>query len=363
MATIRDVAKMCGVSTATVSNVLNGRTDHVGPETRERVLAAVRALKYRPTALERKQKAILTKSLVLMAQDLTEGPLERHGYFHSILDGVLEVAAFRGWGVNLVVQNMWGNLKTEDVIRRSYDGRCDGVIVAAPKVGNELVESLHQRGTPICLVGTTPWLDGVSCVDLDNFAAGQKIARLFMSLGHTRIAFFGGTPEQQSSVERRRGFCQTLEEAGVKPEIILVAKEVSISQSIAELAGRGADRPTAVFCWHDALARTMVSGLIEHGVRVPADMSVAGVDDDSLNASFPVGLTTIVNPVATIGKRAARTMIERLESGTTGDAPEIVRFPPELVVRGSTGPAPATSSSSRHSSHQAIGTNGGSQSQ
>lgn len=339
MATIRDVAKMCGVSTATVSNVLNGRTDHVGVETRERVLAAVRALKYRPTALERKQKAILTRSLVLMAQDLTEAPLERHGYFHNVLDGVLEVSAFRGWGVNLIVQNMWGDLKTEDVIRRSYDGRCDGVIVVAPKVGNELVESLHQRGTPICLVGTTPWLDRVSCIDLDNVAAGERIANLFLALGHTRFAFMDSEREQQSGIERKRGFCRTIEAAGHRAEVILFPRETPVSQTVAELAVRGADRPTAIFCWHDELARTVINGLIEQGIRIPADISVAGVDNDGVSASA-IGLTTIVNPVSTLGKHAARLMIDRLEAGTIADAPEVHRYAPELVVRGSTGPAP-----------------------
>jgi LacI family transcriptional regulator len=340
MATIRDVARVCGVSTATVSNVLNGRTDHVGTETRERVLAAVRELKYRPTALERKQKAILTRSLVLMAQDLTEAPLGRHGYFHNVLDGVLEVAAFRGWGVNLIVQNMWGDLKTEDVIRRSYDGRCDGVIVVAPKVGNELVETLHQRGTPICLVGTTPWLDRVSCVDLDNVAAGERIASLFLALGHRRFAFIDLEREQQSGIERKRGFCRMIEAAGYAAEVILIPRDTPVAHAASELAARGPDRPTAIFCWHDELARNVIKALIEHGVRIPADISIAGVDNEGTR-NEPVGLTTIDNPVTALGKHAARLMIDRIEAGATGDAPEIFRYAPELVVRGSTGPAPA----------------------
>ena len=359
MATIRDVAKMCGVSTATVSNVLNGRTDHVGPETRERVLAAVRALKYRPTALERKQKAILTKSLVLLAQDLTEAPLARHGYFHQVLDGVLEVAAFRGWGVHLIVQNMWGDLKTDDVIRRNYDGRCDGVIVVAPKIGNELVESLHERGTPLCLIGTTPWLDGVCSVDIDNYRAGERIAHLLMSLGHVRLAYVCGDREHQSSVERRLGFSRSVGDSGFHYEHLAIPRDVSIGDFAAQFALRGNDRPTGLMCWHDNLAAQFLSALIEQGIRVPGDVSVAGVDDDPVNPGHPVGLTTVVNPVPTLGKHAARMMIGRLESGHTGDTPEIVRYPVELVVRGSTGPAPRLASS-RHLFSPAVGTNGGS---
>jgi LacI family transcriptional regulator len=121
MATIREVAKAAGVSTATVSNVLNGRLERVSTETQERVLATVRALKYRPTALEKNQKAILTQNVGVIVPDLTEGPLRRHNYFRNILDGVLESAALRGWSVTIFIERMW-SFHRKNVERRRFGG-------------------------------------------------------------------------------------------------------------------------------------------------------------------------------------------------------------------------------------------------
>jgi len=359
MATIRDVAKMSGVSTATVSNVLNARNDRVSLETREKVLAAVRALKYRPTALEQNQKAILTQNVGVMVPDLTQSPLLRHAYFTAILDGVVEVAAFRGWSVTIFVHNMWDDVG--HAIRRSYDGRCDGLIVIAPQPGHEVVQTLHERGTPLMLVGTTPWLPHVSSVDIDNVATGRIVAEHMLALGHRRFAYAAELKEHVSSQERARGFQSAVCEAGGE-YVRLTAKEGPEIKELAErIVAMGDDRPTAFFGWHDTFALRLMEALQAHGLRAPEDFSVAGVNDTVDGREAKPALTTVNNPLGLIGRHAATRFLDRLTSGTATDTEEIVRFAPELIVRASTGPAPiALVTRSRRISQLALGTNGGS---
>ena len=359
MATIRDVAKMSGVSTATVSHVLNGRTDRVSADTRDRVFAAVRALKYKPTPLERNQKAILTQNLAVVAQDLTESPLERHGYFRRCLDGILETAAFRGWSVSIFVQRMWGEHQTENVVRRSYDGRTDGVIAIAPAVGNEIVESLQQRGTPLCLVGTTPWLPDVACVDIDNVAAGAAVARHLIALGHQRLAYVGHDLRTTSSAERNEGFRKAASDAGVEVETLVIGRDSTYELAEA-LVARGREMPTGILGWHDAISNRLARDLAKFGVSVPGDVSIAGVDDDPESGIAPGGTTTVANPVRLMAMRAATLLIDRLVTEEDPGPPEVIRYEPELIVRGSTGPAPDLRRKALLFTSTAIGTNGGS---
>jgi LacI family transcriptional regulator len=361
MATIRDVANLVGVSTATVSHVLNGRVDRVGPETRERVLAAVRQLRYRPPALEDRQMAILTRNLGVVVPDITKNPLLQHGYFCNVLDGILEAAMFRGWSTSIFAERMWDDLG--HAIRRSYDGRCDGLIIVAPSVNSELVSFLQQRGTPMVLIGTTSTLDGVSSVDIDNVAAGAAAAQHFLDLGHRRFAFLGRNSLTASSVEREQGFRNALSAAGVPARDIysFTYEEYRDGQSIAAalLAMPEKIRPTALLGWHDHLAIVVMRVLRDRGVRVPEDISIMGVDASPESADSSPSLTTIRQPLPSLGKRAANLLIDKVEDHNHPD--EVVRVSIDFVLRRSTTPAHQADAYALNLSRQLItGTNGGS---
>jgi len=343
MASIRDVARAAGVSPATVSNVLNGRTEKVSPETRDRVLATVRELRYRPTALEHRQKAILTQNLGVMVSDLTEGPLVRHGYFRNVLDGVLEGAALKGWSLTIFVQRMWYDVG--QAVRRSYDGRCDALVMVAPQPGNEVVQLLSERGTPLVFIGSTPWVSGISLVDLDNEAVGREAARHLVGLKHRRLAYIGYENEQVSSVERREAFFREAAELGIPATQVHWVRVARIGEDASfdgELAVRQVlsmrSAPTGLFAWHDGLAGPLVQELMRFGRRVPEDFSVISVDDAPEALDVSPKLTTFSNPLHDIGRRAATMIIDRLTEGTEGV--EFIRFSPRLILRESTGNAP-----------------------
>lgn len=343
MATLRDVARLAGVSTATVSNVLNSRNERVGTETRQKVLAAVRELRYRPTALEKDQKAILTQNLGVMVTDITRNPITRHGYFREVLDGIMEGAMFRGWSVTIFAEKLWDDLGL--AVRRSYDGRCDGLIVIAPTVANETVATLQERGTPLVLVGTTAALPGVSSVDVDNEQVGALAAQHLLERGHESFAFLGDRPTIMAAVERESGFRKALYEAGVPENRYRVNWERQGGQPLAELLhdwhAQGRDRPTGFLAWHDAMAESFLAACAAKGVAVPGDLSIVGVDDAPEARTTQPPLTSIPQPLHLIGKRAATLLIDRLAEPDLPD--EVVRFSVELVTRESVGPAPKRS--------------------
>jgi len=343
MATLRDVARLAGVSTATVSNVLNSRNQRVSAETRQKVLAAVRELRYKPTALEKDQKAILTKNLGVMLMDITKNPITRHGYFREVLDGIMEAAMFRGWSVTIFAEKLWDDLGL--AVRRSYDGRCDGLVVIAPTVANETVAALQERGTPLVLIGTTATLPGVSSVDIDNEQASILLANHLLELGHRSFAFLGDRPTIMAAVERERGFRNALMEAGIPADRYRAnwARDGGkpLDEFVKAWKKEGRNRPTAFFGWHDGMAQAFLQMCRAEGIRAPGDLSLVGIDNAP--ESIESQITSVPQPLHLIGKRASTLLIDRLAEPDLPD--EIVRFSVEIVVRASTGPPPRLAAS------------------
>jgi len=333
MSTIREVAKHAGVSIGTVSKVLNGSDERVDPASKERILESIRALRYKPPPFEKNQKAAIANNLGMIVPDLTERPLQRHGYVHLLLDGVLEHAALRGWSVTIFADKMWDDVG--NAVRRKYDGRCDGLIVVAPQPAHDIVPSLHRRGEPVVQIGSTAWLNGISSVDIDNFGVGRVIAEHLISLGHTRLGYVTQTRAQLSAIERLAGFSSldcasvTVFEQGHDESLDVIAKKIF---------DLGSERPTGIMGWHDGTALPIIAALRKLGLDVPGDVSVAGVDNSWDAKEAGIELTTVDNPLHRIGHIAASMTIDRVLNPSM--PAEIIKLPPVLVVKSSTGPAP-----------------------
>jgi LacI family transcriptional regulator len=338
MATIREVAKHAGVSIGTVSKVLNGSDERVDPASKERILSTIRALRYKPPPFEKNQKSAIAHNIGMIVPHLTEQPLRRHSYIHLLLDGVLELAAFRGWSVTIFAERMWDDVG--NAVRRKYDGRCDGLVVVAPQPDQDIVPSLHDRGAPVVQIGSTAWLEDVSSVDLDNYEVGRMIAKHFMELGHKRLGFVTSVGEQVSSKERYEGFCEAV---GKRIPRFLLNRDEAPVKLAQRIAAVGKGRPTALLCWNDGIAIQLHEALRSLGYLIPSDFSIAGVDDSYLEQDRGIRLTTIPNPLHEIGLKSAEMTINRVLDPTLPR--EIIKFPPSLIVRESTGPVPC---SARH---------------
>ena len=324
MATIRQVANRAGVSIGTVSKVLNGLDEKVAPATKDRVWASIRELRYRPPAFEPNQEAALAQNLGVIVPDLTERPLIRNGYVHLLLDGILEASALRGWSVTVFADQMWDDVG--NAVRRKYDGRCDGLVLMAPQPDRDIVRSVHQRGTPVVQIGTTAWLDDVSSIDLDNVEAGRMVARHFLGLGHRRLGFLTGRREQVSSMERFAGFREAGGEGVVR---LLQERDEPFASLVRRILSLGRERPTAIMGWHDGIVAPLAAALAAEGLRVPEDVSLAGVDaSEGYPSDFQ--LTSIANPLSLLARRGAAMAIDRaLEPNLPR---EVVMLEPRLVL-------------------------------
>ncbi len=343
--TSRDVAALAGVSTATVSRALHGHPA-ISEATRIKVSQAAATLGYSLT------RAIAKRSRVALAM-----PCLDRWYFAQVLDGVERTFASRGTVVlvhHLIDLDDRRRALIGEIPRREADGV---LLVNVPPAPDE-VELLAERRIPLVLLGATA--PGVPSVEIDDVAAGRAATAHLVELGHHRIGLLSGRPFERipftAPPDRKRGFLQALTEShvGWDPNLEASADFTARGAKLAaqDLLRRDV-RPTAIVAECDEMAFGVIAAAHGLGLRVPEDLSVVGIDDHDL--AEPLGLTTVAQPVRTLGELAALHL-----AGLIGDPGQPqptgrVIVPTMLVVRGSTAP-PAGSSRRRPRSRPRPGT-------
>jgi LacI family transcriptional regulator len=342
MPTIRDVAKKSGVSTATVSYVLNNRAGTVSDETRSRVLAAIRELNYRPSALFHGRDAARgTETIGVIMPIQARGVLVEHPYFAHLLDGLLGATTERHWNTTLFTVADWKDAGRS--LRVYCDGRVEGLVVIA---GNDLIKpALLERGIPVVYVNAESEDPAVSSVDVDNVGAIRELVRHLVALGHRRIAHLGGELAADNARLRRRGYEEAMAEAGLPiPPGFLTDSPFTPKEAHAAalplLALPPDRRPTALVCANDNMTRGAYAAVREAGLSVPGDVSVTGFDGMPFGETADPPLTTVRQPLQEIGVQAAQVLF-RLISGEAA-RPEKVLLPTEIIERGSVAAPQAT---------------------
>ena len=331
MAGIRDVAKAAGVSTATVSRALRG-LPHVTGHTRELILEHAAALGYVPSSSAAGLATGRTMAVSVVVPRVD-------GWFcSSVLDGVGGELRQAGYDVVLVSIGDDGDerdrLFREAILRR----RSDAIVALCADLTDDEHEALQAAAVPSVVVGA-PARD-VRSVGVDEVALARTATQHLLDLGHRDILFIGGEPHDGRGArvphERRVGYERALRAAGV-PVDARPPLEGEFSTAVARrrmnelLDGRGAP-PTAVLAASDEMAVGAMLAIADHGLRVPADISVVGVDDHPSAAMF--GLTTMAQDPRRQGAMAARVVLDQLEGRRT--AKRAVRLPVLLVKRSST---------------------------
>lgn len=337
MPTIRDVAKECGLSTATVSNVLNARRDLVRPETRERVLEAVRRLKYRPPASEKAQRAFQSANVGVIMRNAHEHPITDNHFYGQLLDGILGAAGRSRWSATIYIETMWDD--AEQGLRNFCDGRCESLLVLAPTIDSHFVQALIDRGTPFVVVDGGNSLSELNAVDVNNVQGARVATEHLIHLGHKRIVHLSGDSDQNSSGERIEGYSAAMRAAGLDEFIEIIPSGFSVwagEITARELVKRPKDElPTAIFCASDLIAAPLLAAFRDVGIRVPEDVSVVGFDNDFL--LDPAGfLTTMEQPLSEIGARAFDIAVRAARD--IAHQPERVLVDAKLIVRKSTAP-------------------------
>jgi LacI family transcriptional regulator len=336
-ATIQDVAREAGVSAMTVSRVVNGGSQ-VRSETREAVLAAIEKLSYQPNSAARTLAAGRAAQIGLLYSNPSAS------YLSQFLIGALEGARLGGSHLLLQPCNVASPTAQAEAARHFVGPDIQGVILPPPLSESEAVKAeLTAAHVPWVAIALGRMQPGALNVRIDDQAAAATMTRHLLELGHRRIGFIKGHPNQIASAERYRGFVAALADAGLVAKAMPVEQGYFSYDSGLEAAGRmlaGADRPTAIFASNDDMAAAAVGVANRLGLKVPQDLSIVGFDDTQLATSIWPQLTTIRQPIAEMARSAVALLQERLRTGETPDEPERV-LPYQLIVRGSSGPPTA----------------------
>lgn len=329
MTTIREVAESAGVSYATVSHVINN-TRVVSQETRERVLAAMAALNYRPNALARSLRQGKTNTLGLVLPD------SANPFFAEISRSIEDEAFRKGYSVFLCNTELdtQRELFYVDVLSKK---QVDGIIFIAAGDQADSLDFLLRESMPVVMIDRDVPNVEVDAVLTDNQLGGFLATHHLIELGHKKIACIAGPSSITPSAERIIGYRSALEQAGIPYDEDLVLRGdyhaqsgLEVTQSILKMD----PRPTAIFALNDLMALGALRAAAEAGFSIPRDLAVVGYDDLELTHFTNPPLTTIAQPKKEVAVQAVNLLVDRISRKSR--PPIRVVLPPELVVRRST---------------------------
>jgi LacI family transcriptional regulator, repressor for deo operon, udp, cdd, tsx, nupC, and nupG len=329
MSSIREVARIAGVSVATVSRALSS-PEKVSSEAIKKVQAAIEKVQYRPNMLARNFRSTRAYSIVVLVPDIT------NPFYSLVIRGIEDQAQQQGYAV-LLGDTRDSASREQEYIKLVETRLSDGVIQFRPYSAAALTEQQkHLAYVSACGCESTP---GVS-VRIDNVGAAKKMVDHLLSLGHRRIGVISGLKENPHSQDRLAGYKQSLAQAGIPFDEKLIAEgdfTMWSGLNAAHYFCKMSQRPTAIFCMNDEMAIGGIQTLKSYGIGVPDDISVTGFDDIPYARYWDPALTTIAQPAKEIGKTAIDTLLQLIEGETLSQREYILPY--EFVIRNSTAPA------------------------
>lgn len=332
MSNIREVARLAGVSVATVSRTLRS-PERVLPETRERVNAAVEQARYRPNLMAVQFRSQKTGNLVILV------PAIANTFFARVISGAQKAAQAAGY--RLLLCDTQGR---EDIERQFaelvYAHQADGVIQLRAYDPFETATATEGAVIPPIVNACEVISNGPHpTISLDNLAAAKAMTEHLIALGHRRIGLIKGSRTSPLTLDRLAGYRKALREAGIRfdkdlvchGDFTLKAGFVGASKMLAI-----ADRPTAFFCENDEMAIGALKRIREEGLRVPEDISLVGFDDIPMANYCDPPLTTISQPAEAFGEKAVEMLIMLIDKKPIPERHVVLPF--ELTPRASSAP-------------------------
>ena len=301
--TIRDVAKAAGVSTATVSNVLN-KTGKVGRRTHGLVLLAVKRLGYFPDVHARNLASRESRTLGIIVSDI-ENP-----FFPEVIKGFETRARQLGYDAILSDTN-YDPRRTREAAERMMEHKVRGVAVMTSEINLRLIHELARRKIAVTFLDLAPVRQYVSNLRIDYYSGMQQLVEHLYQQGHRRIAFIAGRPRLKSNVARLRAYEKCMRALGLQPGPVLAGDlrfEGGLAAGLAIAALN--PRPTAVMAVNDLTAVGAIKGLMKSGCRVPQDISVTGFDKTRLAEYSNPSITTVDIHRDMLGQIAADALHE-----------------------------------------------------
>lgn len=330
MATIKDVAKMAGVSTTTVSHVIN-KTRFVAKETEEAVRLAIKTLRYSPSAVARSLKVNTTKSIGMIVTT-SEAP-----YFAEIIHAVEEHCYRQGYSLFLCnTQNNPEKIKNH--LEMLAKKRVDGLLVMCSEYTQsslDLLSSFHDL--PMVVMDWGPDSTDTDVIEDNSFTGGYLATKHLIDCGHKKIGLIAGELSKTTAKTRYNGFVKAMEEAGLAINEDWIMEGFFEPEDGYECMNKiliQKELPTAVFCCNDVMALGAISAITEKGLRVPDDISIIGYDNIHSSRFYAPPLTTIHQSKSRLGAQAIHLLFERI-SHKNQQITQYSRIDihPELVIR------------------------------
>ncbi|HLI07638.1 MAG TPA: LacI family DNA-binding transcriptional regulator [Ktedonobacteraceae bacterium] len=342
MATSEEVARLAGVSRATVSRALNGSA-RVSDEARERVRAAIAALGYEPDviaqSLVRQRSRVIAVSLFPEKEELFLSNLGQtaHYFYLGVLENIEREAVSLGY--DLLLPSRPHGKSPENYIRSLQTRRIAGVI--SLYAAEARAQALVHSSIPTVFIDRISQGSCATYVKSDNIEGARQVTQYLLALGHRRIALVTGLTTDLSGLERLLGYQQALAEAAITPDAGLVRQSGwNVDEAYESARALLAERHdfTAIVAGSDFMAIGILRALTEQGLRVPEDVSLTGFDDIDFCQYTVPQLTTVRQDRVAMGRGAVQQLIAMIE-----EKEEIspLVLPTQLVVRNSTGPVPA----------------------
>jgi LacI family transcriptional regulator len=337
MATIQDVARKAQVSVKTVSRVMN-QYEHISDKTRAKVEKAMHDLNYAPSPIARQMRLGDNLSIGVLFGDPSSGYQSQLN--HSLLKACS--GAHRYLAVELFEESSpdWCG-QVSHFLDRS---KVSNLVLVPPICDSPEVHALlRDRKVRFVLISPSQPVSGASAVAMDDRKAAREITEHFLSLGHRRVAHITGRDEHVVTLLRRLGYQDAIQAAGCSAESegMVVKGNFSFRQALdcaEDLLSRSI-RPTAIFAANDHMAVAVMMVAHKMGLSIPEDLSVAGFDDTPMGRSIWPPLTTVAQPFDEISKAAVSLLSS--EQKAPQSPSEVYILPHELIIRGSSGPAPA----------------------
>ncbi|HCW98620.1 MULTISPECIES: HTH-type transcriptional regulator GalS [Pantoea] len=326
MITIRDVARLAGVSVATVSRVLNN-SSAVTADTRDAVLQAVESLGYRPNANAQALATQVSDTIGVVVMDVSDP------FFGALVKAVDTVA--QRLHKHVLISNSWHQ---EDKERHAIEvlirQRCNALVVHAKTLSDEELASFMQQVPGMVMVNRIVPGFAHRCVSLDNVAGALMATRMLLQQGHSRVGYLCSSHPIEDVQQRRDGWEQALVEQGIRPQESWIASAEPDMQggeaAMVELLGRNVHL-SAIFAYNDGMAAGALTALKDNGIQVPQHFSIIGFDDIPMSRYTDPQLTTVRYPIVSMAKLATELAL----SGAAGqlDASAQHVFMPTLVRR------------------------------
>lgn len=333
--TIRDVARAAGVSTTTVSRYLN-KAGYVGEEARRRIEEAILETGYAPSIMARGLKTLRSNLIVLILPDIC------NPFYSKMAKTVQHMALSRGFGVVLLDSGESADKETEGVLFAAQMYAA-GIMLASINSCAHVAPLIREHQLSIVGLSSYDLPEAFDIVTVHKQGGTNLAVRHLVELGHRNIVFAGGRPSSGIATGRREGFVRQMRLEGLQLTDASIY-ETGFSQEDGYRAGirflAMDPLPTAICCANDLNAFGVINALNDHGVRVPEDVSVTGMDDVPYAAIAKPRLTTVTNDGALFAEKAFNMLMDRI--GGNDEPPRHFEVPNELIPRESTAPPRAS---------------------